>query len=72
MSSNNNNKKPKPLSADNLGKIASKYATRAQTAEKVSSSKQTNNPDLNTLPDQNILTQINNVLSQRYNILEKN
>ena len=62
MSNSNNNKKPKPLSAASLGKIASKYATRAQTAEKVSSSKQPRNPDLNILPDQNMMTQINNVL----------
>ena len=46
MSNNNNNKKPKPLSAANLGKIASKYATRAQTADKAASSKETRNPDL--------------------------
>ena len=52
------------MSAASLGKIASKYATRAQTAEKASSSKPTRNSDLNTLPDQNILTQINNVLSE--------
>ena len=66
MSNNNNNKKP--LSAASLGKIASKYATRAQTADKASCSKQTRNPNLNTLPDQNMMTQINNVLSENYNI----
>ena len=50
--------------AASLGKIASKYATRAQTAEKASSSKPTRNPDFNILPDQNIMTQTNSVLSE--------
>ena len=33
-------------------------ATRAQTADKAASSKQTRNPDPNTLADQNIMIQI--------------
>ena len=66
MSSNNNSKKPKPLSASSLCKTASKYATRAQTADKTASSRQTRNPDPYTLPDQNIMNQINNVLSEDY------
>jgi len=68
ISNDINNKKLKALLAASLGKIASKYATRAQTAEKISSSKQTCNPDLSTLPDQHILTQINNVLSKDNNL----
>ena len=66
MSSSNSNKKLKPFSTASLGKITSEYATHAQTAEKASSSKPTRNPDLNTLPDQNIMSQINNVLSEDY------
>ena len=68
MSNNNNeDKKNKSLSASSLCKTASKYATRAQTADKAASSKQTRNPDPNKLPGQNIMTQINNVLSEDYN-----
>ena len=70
MSSNNNNKdkKNKPLSGSSLCKTASNYATRVQTADKAASSRQTRNPDTNTLSDQNIMNQINNVLSEDYNI----
>ena len=39
-------------------------ATRAQTADKTASSRQTRNPDQNTLSDQNMMNQINNVLSE--------
>ena len=67
MSKYDNNRKLIPLSAASLGKLASKYATSAQTAEKASSSKQIRNPDLNALPDQNMMTQINKVLSEDYN-----
>ena len=69
MSSNTNNKdkKNKPLSASSLCKTASKYTTRSQTAEKASSSKLNRNTDLTTLSDQNLLNQINSVLSEGYN-----
>ena len=68
MSSNTNNKdkKNKPLSASSLCKTASKYTTRSQTADKASSSKPKCNTDLTTLSDQNLLTQINSVLSEGY------
>ena len=65
MSSNNNkDKKNKPLPPFSLCKTASKYATWAQTADKAASSRQTSNLDPNTLPDQTIMPQINNVLSE--------
>ena len=73
MSSNTNNKgkKNKPLPASSLCKTASKYTTRSQTAEKASSSKLNRNTDLTTLSDQNLLNQINSVLSEGYtNIFE--
>ena len=56
--------KNKSLSASSLCKTASKYAMRAQTAEMASSSKQTRNPDLNTLPDQNIMNKINKLIAE--------
>ena len=70
MSSNNNkDKKNKPLSASSLCKTASKYTTRSQTADKVvANSRQTRNPDTLTLSDQNIMNQIDNVLSEDYNV----
>ena len=59
MSSNNNkDKKNKPLSADSLCKTASKYATRAQTGDKASSSnkpKRTTDPEPNTSFDHHIM-----------------
>ena len=67
MSSNNKkDKKNKPLSASSLCKAASQYTTRSQTAEKASSSKPNCNPDFTTLSDQNLMTQINSVLSEGY------
>ena len=70
MSSNNKkDKKTKPLSASSLCKTASQYTTRSQTAEKASSSKPNHNTDLTTLSDQNLLTQINSVLSEGYTVL---
>ena len=72
MSSNNDNnnkdKKNKPLSASSVCKIASKLPTRSQTAGKDTSSRQTRNPDKLTSTDQNIMNQINNVLSEDYNV----
>ena len=70
MSSNNNNKdkKNKSLSASSLCKTASKYATRAQTADKAATSRQTRNPDTNTLSDQNMMNKINSVLSEDYKL----
>ena len=69
MSSNNKkDKKTKPLSASSLCKTASQYTTRSQTAEKASSSKPNCNADLTTLSDQNLLTQINRVLSEGYTL----
>ena len=69
MSNNNKkDKKNKPLSASSLCKAASQYTTRSQTAEKASSSKPNCNPDFTTLSDQNIMTQINRVLSEGYTL----
>ena len=70
MSNNNKkDKKNKPLSASSLCKAASQYTTRSQTAEKASSSKPNCNAALTTLSDQNLMTQINSVLSEGYNLM---
>ena len=67
MSSNNKkDKKSKPLSAASLCKSAAQYTTRSQTAEKASSSKPNCNTDPTALSDQNLMTQINSVLSESY------
>ena len=71
MSFNNNkDKKNKPLSVSILCKIASKYATRAQAAEKASSSKKsihTIDPEPNTTSDQHIMLSDNiNALAEDY------
>ena len=60
MSSNNKDKKTKSLSASSLCKTASKYVTRAQTAEMASSSNKlihTTDPERNTSSDQHIMRQ---------------
>ena len=72
MSSNNNkDKKTKLLSATSLCKTASKYATRAQKADKLSSSNKltrTIDPEPNTSFDQHImLSNKSNVLAEDYN-----
>ena len=70
MSSNNKkDKKSKPLSAASLCKSAAQYTTRSQTAEKASSSKPNCNTDSTALSDQNLMTQINSVLSEGYTVL---
>ena len=65
-----NNKKPKPLSATSLRNMASKHATRAQTADKASWSRKpihTRNPEPITLSDQrNMLSELDNVLTEDY------
>ena len=71
MSYNKNiNKKTKPLSAASLCKAATKYASRAQTADKASSSNKltrTINPKPNTSSDQQIMLSDNsNVLAEDY------
>ena len=73
MSANNNkDKKNKPLSASSLCKIASKNATRTQTADKASSSNKTirtTDPDPNTSSDKHIMLSDNlNALTEGYNI----
>ena len=67
-----NNKKAKPSSAISVQNMASKHATRAQTAEKASYSSKptrTSNPESNTLSDQNdMLPEPKNVLAEDYSI----
>ena len=69
MSSNNyKDKKNKPLSASSLCKTASKYATRAQTADKASNSNKlarTIDPKPNKSSDQHIMLSDNpNMLAE--------
>lgn len=71
MTSNNNkDKKTEPLSAASLCKTASMYVTRAQTADKVSSSNKLTriiNPEPNTASDQHIMLPDNsNMLAEDY------
>ena len=69
MSSNNyKDKKNKPLSASRLCKTASMYATRAQTAEKASSS----NKSIHTIdPEPNMTSDQHTMLSDNIKALEE-
>ena len=74
MSSNNNkDKKIKPLSAISLCKTASKYATRAETADKASNLNKLNrtiDPESNTSFDPHImLSDKPNMLAEDYNAI---
>ena len=72
MSNNNNeDKKNKSLSASSLCKTASKYATRAQTADKASSSNKPTDPEPNTSSDQHIMLSDNpNMLAEDHKTLK--
>ena len=69
---NNKDKKNTPLSASSLCKTASKHATRAQSADKASSSNKlvrTIDPEPNTPSDQHIMLSENlNALAEDHKI----